>query len=133
MRPEDALTELDNTIAMFAFMTDAAVIMTDPATHRALNDELHFGMQQIFYRIESQFKEIRDVLVESAPVPAAGHAPCTAKAPDIKQPARAPEAAGGKDSRFHGLNCFDGFADKIRQGPAEKAAEPVQQSSTIPA
>lgn len=103
MRPEEALTELDNTIAMFAFITDAAVLMTDPATHRAFNDELHFGMQQIFYHIESRFKEIRGVLVESAPVPAVGHAPEKARA-----------TVTSKESRSHGLNACKGFADKIR-------------------
>lgn len=133
MRPEDALTELDNTIAMFTFVTDAAVIMTDPATHRAFNDEVHFGMQQVFSHIESRFKEIRGVLVESAPVPTVGRTPRTAEAPDIKQPAQAPEAPARKDSRFHGLNCFDGFADKIRESRSETAASPVQEPDALPA
>jgi|GEM_PF-6989063 len=127
MRPEDALTELDNAIAMFTFMSDAVVKMTDTST--ALNDELVCGMQQIFFHIEGQFKDIRDALNAPEQVPAIGRAPHETGEPHLKQPDQVPSIAARNGGGFSGLNCFEGFAEKIEQYPPTGAsAAPLPDS-----
>lgn len=127
MRREDALSELDNAIMMFTFMSDAVVKMTD--SNVALNNELVCGMQQIFFHIENQFKDIRDALNAPEQVPAIGHAPHEAGEPHLKQSDQVPSIVARNGGGFSGLNCFEGFAEKIGQcPPTDASAAPLPDS-----